>query len=424
MKELERRKLLILGATSSEISLVQRAQEHGVYVIITDNHTNYELAPAKKYADEAWDISWSDIKTLKPLCVENHIDGVLAGYSEIRVENMIKLCKELNLPCYLNEEQLDITRNKIKFKECCRKYNIPVVKEYDTVNDVDQFPVIVKPTDRAGSIGISIANDYEELVKAYNYALDLSLEKKVIIEQYISDCQKVDFYFWINEGECQLISSCDTINAKNSNGKNVVQSSWVYPSKKTDAFNNKLYKNIKNMIFGMGIKKGCIFFSGFSDDNDEFVFFECGYRLEGGHQYNYTEKRGPINYLDSFIFDALEGNCKSISVKPINQNMKCITINIFAKAGTIKSIEGIEEISSLPICTQALQYARIGQVCEDDKAILSKVCLISFSSESPKELQECVDYAYKTIKVLDQYGKNMIYDKIDTSIIPSLWYEK
>lgn len=421
MKELKGKKLLILGATSGEISLIQRAQKYGVYVIATDNHTNYEFAPAKKYADEAWDVSWSDIKTLKALCLENHINGVLAGYSEIRVENMIKLCKELNLPCYLNEEQLDITRNKIKFKEYCRKYNIPVVKEYDSINDVDQFPVIVKPTDRAGSIGISIANDYEELVKAYHYALDLSLEKKVIIEQYISDCQKVDFYFWINEGECYLLSSCDTINAKNSKGKNVVQSSWIYPSKKTDAFNNKEFENIKNMIFGMGIKKGCIFFSGFSEDNDEFVFFECGYRLEGGHQYNYTEKRGPINFLDSFIFDALENNCNSISVKPINQNMKCITINIFAKAGIISSIEGIEEIATLPTCTQALQYARVGQECEDDKAILSKVCLISFSSESPDELKENVEYAYRRIKVLDEHGNDMIFDRINTETIPYLW---
>lgn len=421
MNELAGKKLLILGATSGEISLVKRAQEYGVYVIVTDNHTDYTLAPAKNYADEAWDISWSDISRLKIICQENKIDGVLAGYSEIRVENMIKLCKELDLPCYLNEEQLEITRDKIKFKECCRKYNVPVVKEYASVENVDQFPVIVKPTDRAGSIGVSIANNYEELVKAYEYALDLSLEKKVIIEKYISDGEKVDFYFWIDKGECHMISSCDTINAKDSLGKNVIQSSWVYPSKKTNAFNKKVLKNIEQMIHGMGIKKGCIFYSGFSNDKDDFVFFECGYRLEGGHQYYYTEKRGPINYLDSFIFDALVNTCDSIKTKPVNDKMKCITINFFAKAGIIKSIEGIEDVSILPTCTQALQYARIGQNCDDSKAILSKICLISFSSESPEELRKCVEYAYATIKVLDQNGNDMIYDRIDTSIIPSLW---
>lgn len=55
--KLNGKKLLILGATAGEISLVERAQTHGVYVIVTDNHTDYTLAPAKKVADEAWDVS-------------------------------------------------------------------------------------------------------------------------------------------------------------------------------------------------------------------------------------------------------------------------------------------------------------------------------------------------------------------------------
>ena len=35
--------LLILGATPSEVDLVKRAQEFGVYVIVTDYHSNWEL---------------------------------------------------------------------------------------------------------------------------------------------------------------------------------------------------------------------------------------------------------------------------------------------------------------------------------------------------------------------------------------------
>ena len=107
----------------------------------------------------------------KKLAKKIKVDGVIAGYSEFRVENMIKLTKRLELPCYITEEQLEITRDKIKFKDCCRKYGVPVVKEYKTIEEVNEYPVIVKPTDRAGSIGISIANNYDELLKAYKYDL-------------------------------------------------------------------------------------------------------------------------------------------------------------------------------------------------------------------------------------------------------------
>ena len=108
------KKLLILGATAGEISLVKRAQEYGVYVIVTDYHTDYTLAPAKNVADEAWDVSWSDIDTLEKLSRKSGGDGVLAGYSEFRVENMIKLC-------IYNKVNLfhSILNSHLKLNPCC-----------------------------------------------------------------------------------------------------------------------------------------------------------------------------------------------------------------------------------------------------------------------------------------------------------------
>ena len=59
------KKLLVLGASVNEITLVERAQEYGVYVIVTDYNLDYNLSPAKKLANKAWNISWSDIDELE-----------------------------------------------------------------------------------------------------------------------------------------------------------------------------------------------------------------------------------------------------------------------------------------------------------------------------------------------------------------------
>ena len=409
------KKLLILGATAGEVSLVQRAQSYGIYVIVTDNHIDYTLAPAKNIADEAWNISWSDIDTLAKMCRINAVDGVLAGYSEFRVENMISLCECLNLPCYITKKQLEITRDKIKFKECCRKYKIPVVKEYSSIYEVDEYPVIVKPTDRAGSIGISIAHNFQELEKAYQYAYDLSKEKRVIIEKYIQNADKVDFYYLAENGKLTLLSSCDTVNAKNNDDSRVVQTAWLYPEKHQLSYDNKVRTNIESMIQGLGIKYGCVFFSGFIDKKQNYVFFECGYRLEGAHQYYYTQKRGPVNFLDIFIFHALCGNTQNVHHTPINEKMKCVTVNVFAKEGTIAEIHGIEEISKMPDCTLALLHGRVGQQCKADQAILDKICVFAFSNESVMCLKADVDEAYSLLKIIDEQGNDMIYDRLDTN---------
>ena len=89
--------VLILGASENEIGLVERAHHFGLRVIVTDNHSDWMEAPAKLKADIAWNVSWSDIDALEVLCRENKVDGVVAGYSEFRVENQIKLCQRLGL---------------------------------------------------------------------------------------------------------------------------------------------------------------------------------------------------------------------------------------------------------------------------------------------------------------------------------------
>ena len=416
-----KKKLLVLGATAGEISLVKRAKAFGIYVIVTDNHTDYTLSPAKYESDEAWDISWSNIDALEEACKKNKVDGVIAGYSEFRVENMIKLTKRLELPCYITEEQLEITRDKIKFKDCCRKYGVPVVKEYKTIEEVNEYPVIVKPTDRAGSIGISIANNYDELLKAYKYAWDLSVNKRVIIEKYIQNADKVDFYYLIESGKISLLTSCDTINARNNGTSKVVQSAWLYPEKYLNVFLRKVNDKITAMIKGMQIQNGCIFFSGFLDKNQNYTFFECGFRLEGAHQYFYTQKKGPLNFLDIFIYHSLYGNTLNVKRKEVNENMKCITVNVFAKSGVIAHIKGTSKIEKMEDCTLSLVHGHVGQQCDDSKAILDKIYVFAFSNTSAEKLKKDVDKAYNLLEISDANGHDMIYDRIDTNKILKWW---
>lgn len=47
-KEINLRKLLIIGADYPEIDIVNAAREMGYYSIVTDNRLNWDDAPAKK----------------------------------------------------------------------------------------------------------------------------------------------------------------------------------------------------------------------------------------------------------------------------------------------------------------------------------------------------------------------------------------
>ena len=294
----------------------------------------------------------------------------------------------------------------------------------------------IEPTYPSEKYGYIIPESGENVskVKEFKEKPDMEIAKKYLAQNalwnagifafkldYLLDKahSMIDFvdYYLAENGNLTLLTSCDTVNAQNNDGSRVVQTAWLYPEKYQSSYNSKVKDNIEAMIRGMKIENGCIFFSGFIDKNQNFVFFECGYRLEGAHQYYYTQKRGPVNFLDIFIFYALCGNTHDVSHIGINENMKCVTVNVFAKEGTIAKIQGLEEIAKMPDCTLALLHGRVGEQCKADKAILDKICVFAFSSESVEQLKNDVDEAYSKLQIIDDMGNDMIYDRLVTSEI-------
>ena len=419
------KRLLVIGATDNEIELVKRAQELGAWVAVTDNHRDWDDAPAKYVADEAWDISWSDIDSMRAACEESGVDGAAAGWSEFRCENLIKLCERMGWPWSITPEQLEVTRDKVRFKQACREYGVPVVREFATPADVDAFPVIVKPVDRAGSIGIGIASDEEELEARYAEALDASPTGHVIIEEYVGDQTKFDAFYLVADGEGRLLTSDDVVNSSHNGMRRVVQSAWLLPSRHQGAFVGSAADEVlRSLIRGLGIRDGYIFFSGFTD-GESFRFFECGFRLCGSHLAEYLRRLGEPDILDVHICHALLG-----TVRPAlewadsgDPALRQATINVYANAGTVGEIRGFEEVSAMPDCVYCMQRGRTGQRCEDGAAILSKMGMCYFVNRNADALAADVAAVNATIEVLDEDGHDMVHDRVDPDVVRGWWKE-
>ncbi len=422
--ELKGKKLLILGASVCEVSLVKRAKEMGVYTIVADYYLDRTISPAKNYADEVWDMSWSDLDALEERCRAEGVDGVTAGYSEFRVENAMKLCNRLGLPCYINEEQLEFTRNKMLFKETCNKNGVPTIREYASPEDVTRFPVILKPVDRGGSIGISVANNLEELQKAYAYAMDCSVCKQVIIEDYISDQvgTKFDVYYAIYDGEIQLLTSDDALHSAKNGSERVVQSLWFYPSRREEKFRREVDPKMRNMIRNLGVTNGYMFVSGFVTNEGEFMFFECGFRLCGGHLYSFLPERGMVNNMDIFIHHALLGTTAGVE-RNENQkpDLKTLIVNYYATEGKVDKILGREEIKAMDDCSFDLINTHIGAECNMEHAILSKLGMFAFSNNSPEALSEDLKKCNSLFSVVSSDNKDMVYDRPDHKVVSGWW---
>lgn len=402
------KKLLILGATTSEIAVIERAKKKGIYTIVTDNNTDWSKSPAKYYADEAWDISWSDIEQLHARSLEAGVQGVLAGFSEFRVDNMIKLSGLLNLPCVLTEEQLSVTRDKRQFKDLCCAYGIPVVKEYELDDEVE-FPVIIKPVDRAGSIGINVAENREELVAFHKIAMDLSPSKNVVIEKFIRDGIKVDSYYYVKDSDISLLGISDTVMCTGTAGAPILQKAWTFPCASQDSYMKNLDPKVRKMISGIGIKDGYITLSAFYCDG-EYYMFEAGFRLSGEHSYHYYNKISGVNYIDDMIDFALQNERTSEFKEFLTfENRPLSTIlNIFGLDGKIGTILK-PDVPEVDVIQE--YYVKEGETVANSTDVFKKIAMMTIFAHDKEQMAHSVRRVNDGLAITSEDGSDMIYER-------------
>ncbi len=404
------KKLLILGANYIEIELVKEAKALGVYTIVTDNRPNRADSPAKQVSDEAWDISWSDIDALEAKCREEHVDGVLAGFSEFRVDCMIQLCDRLGFPCGITTEQLEVTRDKVKFKRLCESYVIKTVPEYSYPN-VPIFPVIVKPVDRAGSIGINVAYNKKQLDDYYQQALSLSPSKHVIIEDFIKDGTKFDVYYFVKSGIPYLLGTSDTIMCKGSEGAEILQKAWTFPSIHELQYLAEFDAKVKKMLVGIGIHDCYATMSAFYWKGD-FYFFEAGFRLSGELSNHYYKALSGINYDDVLIRYAIGDQDKTeFSNADTLPKMYSVILNYFGKDGVANEVTRVENLNISEL-TNINYFIRSGEKNVNKTRVLSKILMLTFCSPDLQRLLSAVDNANSNVFVKDINHCDMIYERV------------
>lgn len=184
-----KKRILLLGGAPAQLPSVVKAKEMGLYVITCDYLPEN---PGHKLADEYHNVSTTDIPGVYALAKTLNIDGILCYASDPAAPTAAYVAERLGLPGS-PYQSVDILTHKDKFRKFLREhgFNCPQAGGYATLEeamaDFDRFrlPVMVKPTDSAGSKGVSKVDDRNALEAAIRNALAFSREKRFLIEEYV-----------------------------------------------------------------------------------------------------------------------------------------------------------------------------------------------------------------------------------------------
>lgn len=433
--DIKGKKLLILGANPATVPLVITAKNLGVRTYVADYIPGNT---AKKYADVPVDIDATDIDALAEFVKKEGIEGITIGTAEVLLPYYAELCERVGLPAYGTKEQLEIMSNKVLFKKACRKFGAQVAPEFD-INDDNletegrnlPFPVIVKPEDGNSTKGITICYNFNQLKGAVEYAKESCLSKKYFIEKYFDtekNAEARNFYYVVVNGEAKLLFMFDNLgirtededeylNGEGTEGKIKPGGLAVAPSKYTKLFMEKMDKSIQNLVTGMGIKNGPIFFQSFLEDG-EFYLYECGYRLAGAIDYWLTKAVYNVSTAEMLVNFALTGdmanNCDISAIDPY-LGETAAQLCLYGRDGKIVSIEGVEKVRKNVPELIDIHYARkVGDTLENTFGTYQQILFVIFVRfPSLNRLKECIDYIYNTIKVIDENGNNIALKTID-----------
>lgn len=406
------KKLLILGGKPiGAVEIAEAAKKRGIYTIVAD-YLPIDESPAKRIADEAWDISTADLEGLRKKCLDCHVDGVIAGVHEFNIKKSIELAEILKLPKYCTLNQWDICVNKKKFKKMCVDNGIDVSKDFLLEKVVDNdFPVICKPADGSGSRGFSICRNFNELIIAYKKAQEISETQDVLIEEY-NPFDSVIIHYTIIDGEPYFSGMSDK-NSMLLNGKGSVMAMQQFPAKHLEAYLEELNEKVVGMFKRQYFKNGVCWIEAF-DNNGKFIFNEMGYRFGGSLTYypvKYYTDFDQLDYLIDLSLGVSDG--KVLPKKEIVGDKKYAIFPLHVRAGTIQKIKGIEAIKALKNVYAYVPVHFEGDKIEEWGSAQQVFCYLHLIYNSLKDLKNLIDTILTQLSVEDSNKSEMLFCLFD-----------
>ncbi len=255
------KKLMILGGSRYAIPLINIAHKLGIYVITADYLPDNT---AHKYSDEYVNVSIIEKDKVLEAAKNRKIDGIVSFACDPGVISAAYVAEKMGLPFQCSYESACILQDKGLFRQFLTDngFNCPKAKRYEDkelpLKDIDFFnwPVIVKPTDSAGSKGVTRVDNPEDLPDAINTALGGAHNGAFIIEDFLTfEGYHSSTDPFTVDGKLQFATYSDQLFDPDADNP-YTPAYIIWPSTMKDEYQEELTSEIQRLMRLLGMKTG------------------------------------------------------------------------------------------------------------------------------------------------------------------------
>ena len=271
--------LAIIGASYLQRPLVERAKEMGLRTLC---FAWAEGAVCQELCDAFFAISVTEKEEILRICREEKIDGICTIGSDIAAPTVAYVAAQLGLTG--NDYEAAVrANNKYLMREAlvkagvdCPKYHVEVKGERLKVKGLT-LPLIVKPSDRSGSLGVQKIERWEDLEAAVERAEQLSIAGEAMIEEYI-DGREISVEMISCRGVHYALQITDKVT---TGAPHFVELAHHQPSDLPAAMQTQIFGITRRALDALGLTNGASHSEYKITKEGRIVVMEIGGRMGG-----------------------------------------------------------------------------------------------------------------------------------------------
>jgi biotin carboxylase len=346
------KKILFLGGSKQQYSIISLAKKKKYYVIICDANSHCH---GKKYADKFFNVSITNKLQILKIAKQEKISAIISYASELGALTQSFVANKLKLPTNkLKSIEILIFKNKFRSFLKKNKFFVPKFKAFKNFNDLKLYLKnksnyhIIKPIDSAGSRGVFKINNKNlpKLKKNFLISKKFSKKNKVICEEYIkTDLPQIAGDAIILNKKIIFSHWGDQYYDKTINPLLPIGESWPSSHNEINIF--FLEKELNRLFKKLKISFGVFNFDIRFTENKKLMIIEIGPRNGGDYIAEVVKDATGVDMIEQTLnlYLGLKIHRKKL-IK--SKNISCASLRIGApKSGYLKNIEFSNELKKL-----------------------------------------------------------------------------
>lgn len=341
-----------------------------------------------------------DIKKILAFADKVQPTAVISDQDDYAYFTQAVVASKFDLPGPRVETAHLATNKLLQRRRCAEKgIKIPAFAEVIELRDIERFtdqngfPVIVKPCDSRGSFGVSKVNSAAEIKDAYFHALENSVSRVVIVEQFIEGFEiTVDGFCFNGQPKSLSLAKKGKISADTQ-----VSVDIKYPGEMSEDVYKNAMTNNEVVAKALGYDFGMVHSEYIVTSNGEIYLVEAANR--GGGCYT-SELIVPavcgVDILAEFVDNAF--GKVNYSQPPAEIDRTEVILKFFTLSpGKISSIDGVEEAKAKEEVIQIRMLVKAGDEIQPITTDANRHGFVIVKAEN--NVRELADQIIESIKV-------------------------